>query len=267
MARKRIGEILLQAGVIDATGLRAGLHEQRRWGGPLGRVLVNMKLVTESTLVQALSRQLNFPMVDLAKVDPPLEVLDLITADLAEQHGIIPFNLDGKFLDVAMADPTNLSIADEIRIRTQLNIRPHLAGPKAIELAVGRFYGRGLVGIDIPFDTGGTGEIGLDSGLKVIDFRDNPAGDRRRTKRPTGAAAPQGGLMNQDPLSSGGQALPGTLGEISKKERDAEIRALQRRLSQLEALVSRDEDVIRKLLTLLIEKGVATREEILERIS
>jgi type IV pilus assembly protein PilB len=263
MARKRIGEILLQAGVIDATSLRAALNEQKRWGGPLGRTLVNMKLVTETTLVQALSQQLNFPMVDLASVEPHPDVLDLITPDLAEQHGIIPFNLDGKFLDVAMADPTNLGIADEIRIRTQLNIRPHLAGPKAIERAVGRFYGRGMVDISIDVDTG------LESGVNVINFRKNPGGERRQ-KRPTGASAPQGGLINQGAPPGGRPvSLPGLGDEdgISKNERDAEIKALQTRLSQLEALVSRDEDVIRKLLTLLIEKGVATREEILERIS
>lgn len=221
MARKRIGEILIHAGVLDSAGLRAALAEQRRWGGHLGHVLIEMKLVSEETLVQALSQQLNFPVIDLDALDIADGVLDLVSAELAEQHNLIPFNLEGKFLDVAMSDPTNLGIIDELRIRTQLNVRPCLAGPKMIERALGRCYGVGPV---------------------ISELRHRQAAAEAET--------------------AGGPAVAGA----ATAERDAEIRALQARISQLEALVSRDEDVLRKMLGLLVEKGVATREEILERL-
>ena len=248
MARKRIGEILVQAGILDNAGLRAALAEQRRWGGQLGRVLIDMKLVSEEALVRALSHQMNFPTVDLDKLDVADATLELVPGELAEQHSLIPFNLDGKFLDVAMSDPTNLGIIDELRIRTQLNVRPYLAGPKMIERALARCYGIGPVTIarDIraAHNRASPGEP-LAASIPSIEF-DKPAGN------PSGPAAAA------NPAS--------TPASDRADDRDAEIRALQLRISQLEALVSRDEDVLRKLLGLLIEKGVATREEILERI-
>src|SRR6266571_1477911 len=144
MARKRLGEILVEAGVLADAQLRAALAEQRRWGGPLGRILVDMKLITEEAMVAALSHQLNFPSVNLDQVKVDRSVVDLIPGDLAEQFGVIPFAAQGKFLDVAMSDPTNLGVIDELRIRTRLNVRPYLAGPKAIERALARYYGRGV---------------------------------------------------------------------------------------------------------------------------
>src|SRR5688572_49756 len=108
MARKRLGEILVHAGVLTEAQLRAALGEQRRWGGPLGRILVDMKLVNEEAMVQALSHQLNFPTVNLDQRKIDMAVLDLVPADLADQHAVVPFNVQGKFLDVAMSDPTNM---------------------------------------------------------------------------------------------------------------------------------------------------------------
>ncbi|WP_428268464.1 hypothetical protein [Haliangium sp.] len=228
MARKRIGEILVQAGVLEERGLKSALVEQRRWGGPLGRILVDMKLVDEDTLVQALSQQLNFPTVDLDQTDIPDDVIDLVSGELAAQHRMLPFHRQGKFLDVAMSEPTNLGIIDELRIRTQLNVRPYLAGPTMIERAIERCYGAGL----------------------IAEIDDDERSNRHN--------APTTGPHR---AATGGKGVP-----AQTASRDAEIQALQGRISQLEALVSRDEDVLRKVLGLLVDKGIATREEILERL-
>ena len=99
-------------------------------------LLVEMKLVNETELVRALSRQLNLPTIDLDSFEIPRAVLDHVSGDLAQQLNLVPFAQPMKFLDVAMADPTNLGVIDELRIRTQLNIRPYLAGPKMIERAI-----------------------------------------------------------------------------------------------------------------------------------
>jgi hypothetical protein len=262
MARKRLGEILVQAGVLDEARLRAGLSEQRRWGGPLGRLLVDMKLITEEAMVQALSHQLNFPAVSLENRQISAEVLDLVPGELAEQHSVIPFNVQGKFLDVAMSDPTNLGIIDELRIRTRLNVRPYLAGPKMIERAIGRFYGRGMAAVDVSFGGGGRdASASMPAGTRTFEM---PARDVRTPDQDTpqtyGAASPSPAAARRaqqfDFAESGSR----------DSERAEEISALQARVQHLEALVSRDEDVLRKLLGLLIEKGLATREEILERI-
>lgn len=222
MARKRLGEILIQAGVLDNAGLATALAEQRRWGGPLGRTLIDLQLVTEDDLVRALSQQLKFPIADIENLDISADVLALVPAELAEERQLIPFHREGKFLDVAMIDPTDLGTIDELRIRTQLNVRSYLAGPRIIDRAIARWYGGGV----------------WDEHARIPEA--HPDGERL-------------------PDRSGRIRIPSA-------DRDAEIQALQARISTLEALVSRDEGVLRKLLGLLVEKGVATRDEILERL-
>ncbi len=256
MARKKLGEMLLEAGVIDQTGLRAGLVEQRRWGGHLGRVLIDMKLVTEETLVTTLSRQLGIQTVDLDRLEIPQAVIDLVPGDLAEQQSLIPFAQPMKFLDVAMTDPTNLGIIDELRIRTQLNVRPYLAGPKTIERAIARYYGRGFSSTQqMRTQSASTMDLDTDPGrpMEVVRGGTYPP--------PFGAPAASAQAATQAAARAAELGLP-----QPRQNRDAEITALQDRISKLEALVARDEDVLRKVLGLLVEKGVATRDEILERL-
>lgn len=275
MARKKLGEMLVEAGVLEEQGLRMALGEQRRWGGTLGRILIDMKLLSEPELVQALAQQLHLPTVDLDGLEIHPTVLELVPGELAEQHGIVPFAQPMKFLDVAMTEPTNLGIIDELRIRTQLNIRPYLAGPKMIERAIAKHYRRGFGrplmrrDADIPLET--TGDIISVSGVSRTrpSTEEIDAARRREGLRPTRPTrAP--GLDIHAPQEGSAAAAPAQVGPpaVSTRdvERDAEISALQGRISRLEALVERDESVLRKLLALLVEKNVATRDEILERL-
>jgi type IV pilus assembly protein PilB len=271
MARKKLGEMLVEAGVLSEQGLRMALNEQRRWGGTLGRTLVEMKLLSEAELVRVLSMQLHLPAVDLDTVEIHPSVLELVPGELAEQYSIVPFAQPMKFLDVAMAEPTNLGIIDELRIRTQLNIRPYLAGPKMIERALAKHYRRGF-GRTLRRDA----EVPLDSGESIAleprtgaprtrpDTAEIEAARRREGLPPTPRALRHAAL---DVGSTAPAAAPvGPAGPPPLVNRDAEIDALQDRISALEALVARDEDVLRKLLALLVAKGVATRDEILEAI-
>jgi type IV pilus assembly protein PilB len=276
MPRKKLGEMLVEAGVLSEQGLRMALNEQKRWGGTLGRTVVEMRLVSEGELVQVLAQQLNLPTVDLDSVDVHQTVLDLVPAELADHHCIVPFAQPMKFLDVAMADPTNLGIIDELRIRTQLNIRPYLAGPKMIERAIAKHYKRGFGrqirrSDHVPMDTGADIPLAITGNQPRPDPAEIEAARRREglvqaPRRPTPlevpSSAPQGGYQPPTPIDALGVLGPPGAGHA----RDAEIDALQERISRLEALLERDESVLRKLLTLLVDKGIATREEILERL-
>jgi hypothetical protein len=282
MARKRLGEILIEAGLIDETGLRSALIDQRRYGGPLGRVLVDMKMVHEEDLVQALSKQLAVPLVDLDQIEIPQNVLDLVPADQAEAQAIIPFAQPMKFLDVAMSDPTNLTIVDELRTRTHLNVRTYLAGPKAIERALHRFYGRGIVN---PRNVGRRGRdsmamdangISINGAMEVVGQFDEAAapggvgagaGGGLRTSRTTTGSSPRvPGAPVAPPRPSMGTAPPPGAHAPHTGPSFADIATLQERIASLEALVRRDEDVLKKLLSLIIEKGIATREEVINRL-
>lgn len=247
MARQKLGEMLLEAGVIDDAQLRSALADQTRWGRSLGRTLVEMRLIDEDALVAVLAKQLGVQSIDLDRYEIPSHILALVPPDVARNSRILPFGQSGRFLDVAMADPQNLGVIDEIRIRTQLNIRPYLCGPKQIERNIGRFYGDGLrVEFSIPFE-----------GPDMIEPTTAPA--PRFAKPPLRDA--EG--LRQYPRTN----PPPPASAPASVQRDAEIESLQHRISTLESLVARDEEVLRKLLALLVDKGLATRDEIVERLS
>lgn len=235
MARKKLGEVLVQAGLLDDAKLRVALREQQRWGGPLGRHLLELRLVHEGDLVRALALQLNFPVApDLLAQRPPPNMLDLLPLDFCEEHSLVPFHIDGKFLDVALCDPTNLAVLDEIRIRTKLNVRPHIIGPQTLEKTISKHY----KGIDLDVTArapsgvmGGTVSSPSLAGVRYVDL---PGAD--------------------GPAAAGATPHPGI---------EAVLEKLQERVGELEAFLARDEAVIRKLLGLLVETGVVTREQIL----
>ncbi len=136
--------MLIEAGALTEEALRKALEEQKRWGRSLGQTLVDLKLVSESELVHVLAQQLAVPVVEIDLIDVPLAVLELVPADFAQQHDLVPFATQLKFLDVAMADPADATVLHELQTRTRLNIRPHLAGPTAIERALAKYYARGF---------------------------------------------------------------------------------------------------------------------------
>lgn len=261
MQRKQLGQMLIEAGAIDEAQLRTALGDQRRWGRPLGRTLVELRLIAEEDLVRVLAQQLGLPTVDLDRLAIPRAVIELVPADLARLHNLVPFAQPMKFLDVAMLDPMNLGIVDELRIRTQLNVRPFLAGPKMIERALMHYYAHGpgtaLDDFDVPI---------LEPARRAGPAQERASvaigADLRDGLRPFPAATPAPAAAPRRPQPLAEPPPPVSL----PPSRDDEIDALQQRISKLEALVARDENVLRKLLALLIDKGLATRDEIIERL-
>lgn len=152
-ARIKLGELLVRAGVLDEFKLKAALAEQQRWGGRLGRILVEMNFVHEDLLVKALSKQLGVPRARLDKAEIPAEILSRIDPQFAAQNAVCPerYLPDKKILVIAMADPTNVSAIDELRFKTGLRVETSLAGELEITQAIDRmFYGRAPIdGIDI----------------------------------------------------------------------------------------------------------------------
>src|SRR5262249_31322445 len=139
------GELLVRAGVLDDFKLKAALAEQSKWGGRLGRILVEMNFVSEDLLVKALSKQLGIPRARLQQIDVPNEILGKIDDHFAAQHAVCPerYIAERKTLVIAMSDPTNVPAIDELRFKTGLRIETSLAGELEISQAIDRiFYGR-----------------------------------------------------------------------------------------------------------------------------
>lgn len=142
MRKKRLGEILMDAGLLTETQLRSALAEQRKWGGKLGHTLVQMGFVDESSMVHALSRQLHIPAVDLDTVTPPEHVLKSFRVDLAERYSVFPVEADvaHKTLTLASADPTNVEALQELAFHTDQKIQVVVSSASAIERATRKYY-------------------------------------------------------------------------------------------------------------------------------
>jgi type IV pilus assembly protein PilB len=143
-ARKRLGELLLEDGMVDHLQLETALGHQRKWGGKLGETLVHLRLVPEPAVVSALSRRFDCQVARLADLrrGPQLEAaLALVPAELARRHLVLPLEATAKTLTLAMADPANVLAADEISARTGRRVVPRIAGAGEIGGAIDRFYG------------------------------------------------------------------------------------------------------------------------------
>jgi type IV pilus assembly protein PilB len=141
-SKKRLGQILVEAKVITEAQLQTVLAQQKRWGGRLGSTLIEMGLVKEKDLVQALSSQLGIPSVDLdsQKISP--DVQRWLKVELAEKYSVFPLGCDrrGRVLHLATTEPTNYEAEKELTFHTGMAIQLSLAGPAAIERAIRKAY-------------------------------------------------------------------------------------------------------------------------------
>ena len=136
----RIGERLLSEGRIDESQLKRALDAQRLSGYPLGFVMVNLGLIDEDTLTVALGVHLDVPIADLGTeaVDP--EVARLVPEEFARRNTVLPMRRDNGHLLVAMTDPTNLPLLNDVRLYTGVPVVAHLATRSDILANLSRVY-------------------------------------------------------------------------------------------------------------------------------
>lgn len=161
--RKRLGELLLEAGVVDNTQLQAALGHQRRWGGRVGQALIDLKMATEEQIVSALASKMGFERVALDQVEygPGLELaLRLVPHEFAERNQLLPYAADANNLLVAMADPSNVGVIDELSFRSGRRIKVAIAGDREIARAIRRLYLADKLGVEaISFDEDDEGPV------------------------------------------------------------------------------------------------------------
>jgi len=143
-AGTKIGEILLQHGLINIEQLNRALTMHRRSGARLGVCLVRLGYVDEDTLARALGGQLGIPVAAPAALDDvPQHVIERVPRQVARAHNLVPIAVEGREVHVCLADPQNLIRLDEIAFTLGCRIRPFLATELAIERALARYYGDG----------------------------------------------------------------------------------------------------------------------------
>jgi type IV pilus assembly protein PilB len=149
MAQRRIGQILVDLGYISDDQLEVLVEEQQNRPGMLfGQAAMDMGLINDDQLAQALAEQLHLRAVSLTDLTIEKKVLDMVTEPMAQMYRIVPTEFDGATLTVAMCDPQNLQVQDELRTFLGCNIRVVVATEPAMLKSLERYYGENTESVE-----------------------------------------------------------------------------------------------------------------------
>jgi type IV pilus assembly protein PilB len=136
-----LGELLLREKIITVEQLQTASEFQKKNSLPVGTSLVQLGYISEEEIAQALSRQLGYPYIDLDQFEVYPEVINLIPSDVAKKYSVMPIHRIRSFLTLAMVDPTDLEVIEDIRFRTGLSIQPVIASESGVINAINKYYG------------------------------------------------------------------------------------------------------------------------------
>ena len=234
----RLGEILLQAQVITKAQLQSALAEQQKWGGRLGRHLVDLGFLDERTMSLALSRQLGMPCIDLSTTHLPADVPELLSIQVCERLGVMPVGTDSarRVLRLATSDPTNPAVLKEVARHTDCAIEPVIAGAYDIDRAIRRYY---------------YGDSREHSGPALPGFTPT---DQRVAPPSAAPTAQLTQASSEAPAAEPAQAC------------SPRLDALTARLERLEELATHQTRALRVLVEMLVESGLIQRDSFQRRV-
>ena len=138
--RLKLGAMLVESGLVTQAQIDEALRRQQEGGGRLGEVLVGSGLVSEEDLVNALAGQMRLAVVDLRAITPNPAAVGLLPRDFIVRHRLLPVRLDeGGSLVIAMTNPLDVVVIDEVRLRTKRRIVPAICGESAFDEALSIF--------------------------------------------------------------------------------------------------------------------------------
>ena len=138
---KRLGDILIAAGLITQEQLEEALAKQKGSGKRLGTVLQEEGYITELEMIEALQMQLGIEFVDLNKINIPTELAQVVPANLAKQYQVVPVRMIRDELYLAMADPLNFYALEEVRKTVHKKVVPMIAMANSVDRAIQVLYG------------------------------------------------------------------------------------------------------------------------------
>lgn len=143
--KKKLGEMLIEAGLIDNIQLQAALGHQRQWSGKLGEIILEMGFITEHTLADFFETHLNIPCLDLSDFEVPENIKGLLKDDLIRKYNVVPIAYEKGLLTIAMTDPSDIKVIDELQFATGNKIRPILVFSQDAKRLIQKYFGEEVV--------------------------------------------------------------------------------------------------------------------------
>ncbi|WP_150270461.1 GspE/PulE family protein [Paenibacillus tepidiphilus] len=141
IVKKRLGDLLVENGVISQEQLQEALADQRKSKRKLGDLLISQGYITEQQLIEVLEFQLGIPHVSLFKYQIDPAITQIIPESMAKRYQVLPFLKEGGKLMVAMADPLDYFAIEDLRMSTGFRIEPAIATRDELQRAIARHYG------------------------------------------------------------------------------------------------------------------------------
>lgn len=176
MAAKGLGELLVREQLINIDQLEAAKKEQKKDGSKLGTTLVKLGYVSENQLTDFLSKQYSVPAIDLAQFEIDKEIIKLIPKEICEKHNVIPVSRSGNSLVIAMSDPANIFVRDDIQFLTRCKIEVVVSSETAIKAAIEKYFGNKVTYESIMTEMEGDSDEPLLSTVSEVTFVDAEKG-------------------------------------------------------------------------------------------
>lgn len=294
--RLKLGEMLLAKGLISEAQLASALEEQRRWGRRLGMTLVLMGLLEEETLIRVLASQLKLPVARIRGKRVNAEVIELVPVELAEKHRCLPLFMKdiggSRELFVAMEDPSDLEAQGELGFRIGFRIRSVLVAPTELEDALQRHYHWAAVAGTVSEPLAPIAQrVKKDLQAPLPSKPEEPFEDTEPELNAAAAAAVSAAEVPEDtqpdppdieraaaelgsfdePVgkpASAPESQPASAPETTPAPRPAPAPQLQpaEPASPAASAAMSEGVILRALSQLLVEKGLLSREELVERL-
>jgi len=139
--RRPLGQLLKEMGLVTEYEIQEALRVQKEQGGGLGEILMEMGVVDEKDVLFALAIQAGMDMVDLDEMDISEDVIEKVDKTIVETYNVMPIEADDEKVVVAIADPSNLGVLDDLRFMLDCEVEAVVAPEEAIINAMERYYG------------------------------------------------------------------------------------------------------------------------------
>ncbi len=139
--KKKLGELLCEKAYLDEAGLNVALAEQKVKHRQLGQILLELGYITQAQLNEALAVQAGIERIDLSDLSIGGDIIGLIPADLVSKYNVLPLWRENGRLAVAMTDPFQTQVMEDLRLVTGCLVQRFYADPVQLDHAVLRFYG------------------------------------------------------------------------------------------------------------------------------
>lgn len=137
---KRLGDVLIEAGLLTQAQLERAQFTQQKNGDHLSRTLIKLGYITEENILKVLEEQYGVSHVDLNAIHISQEAVATISESLAKRYQVIPISKESQKLTLAMADPTNFFAIDDVRMATGCEVKPVIAAEHVIMHAISQYY-------------------------------------------------------------------------------------------------------------------------------